>query len=193
MKGLTICQQLIPAWMEGRKCVTRRLVKFNLDGRVQRGHKQWHIEDPNCVLAAPYRPGETVYIKETWDFRPMPSRVCIVGYKADSSTHAVCIPDAYNPTIKKGWRSPRLMPAWAARSHALIKSAKPERLQEITRTDAIREGVMAYSIKDYLEGAVRPDQTAADLYFRELWKTLYGPGSWNINPWVFRYELEKLP
>lgn len=71
------------------------------------------------------------------------------------------------------WRSPMFMPEWASRSHAVIKSVRPERIQAITTEEVILEGV------------------TSRLSFAGLWETIH-PGSWEKNSWVWRYELEKL-
>ena len=164
MKGLAFNETMIKAWMAGNKTVTRRPVKFNLSGRVERAGKQWHIEDPNAYLATPYLPGETVYIKETW---------CMANgiryYRAD---HPVCEPER--------WGSPISMPECAARSHARIVSVRLERVQEITEEEAICEGFAMTEIG-----------VSARTCFRITWNAIY-PGSWERNDWEWRIELEKL-
>ncbi|GAB2798886.1 hypothetical protein GCM10027040_27260 [Halomonas shantousis] len=59
--------EMVRAILDGRKTQTRRAVKLNAAGRVQRAGKQWHIEDPDAVLACPYgRPPQVTR-------RPIPS------------------------------------------------------------------------------------------------------------------------
>ncbi len=69
------------------------------------------------------------------------------------------------------------MPEWAARSHALIVSVRPERIQEITFQDLEREGFSG-------------ELNAASSEFIGIWESLH-PGSWERNDWVWRIELEK--
>lgn len=199
MKGLVFSEPMVKAWLAGNKDVTRRLM--NPQPKFY-GSGCWYPDDP-CWLRskhysgenhfkkgagidfARYKIGEVVYIKETWavhadDEMTNFHKGAMVFYKADRDN---------DPHINR-WRSPMFMPEWASRSHARIVSVRPERITEITRTEAIMEGVMAYSLKDYMEGGVRPEQTAADIYFKELWESLR-PGSWERNDWVWRIELRK--
>lgn len=79
------------------------------------------------------------------------------------------------------WRSPLFMPEWAARSHALIVSVRPERVREITESEAILEG---FFFAGHGDDWMRHDG------FRATWDRLH-PGSWGRNDWVWRIELEK--
>ena len=202
MRGLIFSTPMVKAWMAGRKDVTRRLIKFNIAGRVQRGGKQWHIDDPNAYLAARYTPGETVYIKETWAPVGEIARKAIelakkwpygpvslpeyegpdFIYKADW--------DAAGKKYVNKWKSPRFMPEWSARSHARIVSVRPERIQEIHHqaNEFLREGFCLPKHELY------PSVNTADKlerYFLRAWDTLH-PGSWERNDFVWRIELKKI-
>src|ERR1035437_5090741 len=102
MKGLSFNDLMIKAWIEGRKTVTRRLMK------PQPCNDPW-IE----VMEPPYHNGETVYIREAWGMSPIISE-------------GVVYRENYPVPNVVAWKSPRSLPAWAARSHALIVSVKPE-------------------------------------------------------------------
>jgi hypothetical protein len=78
------------------------------------------------------------------------------------------------------WRPSIHMPEWAARSHAIIKSIRAERVQDITEEDAIAEGF-----------AMTETGITARTCFRITIGGIY-PGIWKRNDWVFRYELEKI-
>jgi hypothetical protein len=195
MKGLSFIEPMVKAWLAGNKTVTRRLVKFNIAGRVQRGGKQWHIEDPNSYLAVKYLPGETVYIKEKWakiwnqdgclnedsDQCPIDCEGCHIEYKADTGAkYPAEWPDdsTGDPSCPK-WKSPRFMPEWASRSHARIVSVRPERIRDISADEICKKGFDVYPIPINFKK------------FLELWDSLH-PGSWDRNDWVWRIELEKL-
>ncbi len=174
MKGLSFSEAIMTSWLEGRKSVTRRLMKPQPFG-VYVGVPFVDGSGPlGKTIKPPYLPGETVYIKETWrayageddSEYEHPS----VEYKADS-------PGKYQD-LK--WKSPRFMPEWASRSHALIISVRPERVQEITDDEAFDEGIV--DIRFAGEERVA---------FHCLWESLY-PGSWERNDWCWRVELEKL-
>lgn len=211
MKGLVFSETMVKAWLAGNKTVTRRLISNRLLEKYY-AYDEWcnsvmptdipcsrEYEKKYFMDRTPYRPGETVYIKETWNISSLNemlpgevgypwhgNRELRVIFKADFPS-----PYPLHPKFGKArWRPSIHLSEKDARSHARIVSVRPERITEITRTEAIMEGVMAYSLKDYMEGGVRPEQTAADIYFKELWESLY-PGSWERNDWVWRIELRK--
>jgi hypothetical protein len=70
---------MVRAILEGRKSMTRRVVKLNASGRVQLKGRQWHVEDPNAINACPYGvPGDRLWVRETWWQVPEPSD-CGIG------------------------------------------------------------------------------------------------------------------
>lgn len=106
------------AILDGRKTMTRRVVKFNWAGRVQYHHKQWHIEDENVILGCPYgRIGDRLWVRETF------------GY--DNKEYV----ELYE---KETWRG---KPDCASRITLEITNIRVERLQDITVMDAVREGM----------------------------------------------------
>lgn len=136
-----------------------------------------------------YRPGETVYIKETWRYECFYRKMGEVSiqYK-DGECVKRKVPEEYIPPpiplpdiAAYRWRSSRFMPEWASRSHALIVSVRPERIRDITDKDCWKEG----ADPDEFLGVERD-------WFQNLWESLH-PGSWERNDWVWRIELEKLP
>jgi hypothetical protein len=203
---------MVKAWMAGRKTVTRRLMNpqpvlverpFQIQGDDSKNWYQGNPDYPNygpmCsqVFKPRFRPGETVYIKETWAVDKKydhlsPSQIPIKGrrpvyYKAlyDDEYANVAKPENVGR-----WRSPRFMPEWAARSHARIVSVRPERVQEITEAEAKAEGVTPF--RNDPEGDCWTNgkyRTA----FEYLWNELHGwcPNSFESNDWVWRIELEK--
>jgi hypothetical protein len=195
MKGLSFSEPMMKAWLSGQKSITRRLMNPQPTENVgivdDTWIEWWKVDrgdgesDTDCRILKPrYLPGETVYIKETWfqvqnkDFTPG-----MVIYKSDG----------WKPSEKGcpvGWKSPRFMPSWAARSHALIVSVRPERVQEITREDAHNEGF--WPGQNGLESWNGKPYGNAQLAFQACWESLY-PGSWGRNDFVWRIELEKRP
>jgi len=167
MKGISFSEPMVRAWMEERKMVTRRLMKPQPDYIDPALDLIW---GDGKEIKPPYRPGETVYIKETWC-----PQMNIFGQANEDRTPFYKADSAELPTMHK-WRSPRFMPEWAARSHARIVSVRPERVQEITNTEAVKEGF--------------PFQPLSN--FQCIWESLH-KGSWAENSWVWRIELEKLP
>ncbi|MGP1715603.1 MAG: hypothetical protein ACTS9Y_00355 [Methylophilus sp.] len=94
-------------------------------------------------------------------------------------------------------RSARFMPKAYSRLMLEIIDIRLERLQDITEKDAAAEGVIKvehqwrdteYPLPNYAymasEESVTKYSSAKDA-FKELWESIYGAGSWKLNPWVW--------
>ncbi len=175
-KPILFSGPMVKAILEGRKTMTRRVIKFNASGRVQAHGKQWHIDDSNVVLGAPYQPGDHLWVRETWvhiepDIHPM--------YRADykSTTQLAQLALGFK------WRPSIFMPRWASRITLEVTGVRAERLQEITETDAISEGVKG--------GSCHPDFWVGA--FRDLWDSINGKKHpWESNPYVWVYEFRRI-
>lgn len=77
------------------------------------------------------------------------------------------------------WRNPLFMPEWAARYFIKITDVRVGRLQEITNTDAVAEGIF------WAKNNPRDD-------FSFLWDSINPKYPWADNPWVFAYTFEKV-
>ncbi len=84
-----------------------------------------------------------------------------------------------------GWRSiPSIhMPRWASRITLEVLSVHVERVQEITETDTISEGVQ--------DGGGHPDFWVGA--FRDLWDSINDKRGfgWEVNPWVWVVEFKE--
>lgn len=162
---------MISAILAGKKTQTRRIAKMNVSGRVARAGRNWHPDDPNAVIACPFgQSGDRLWVRETWfdatPFLDAPVFSDLMGkfaYKADG-TFIGC----------HKWRPSIHMPRVASRITLAIDDVRLEHLQSVTYIDAKAEGVT------YEKGYVDPRDS-----FRRLWESIAGPGSWDINPWVW--------
>lgn len=92
------------------------------------------------------------------------------------------------------WTRPAIfMPRAASRITLEITCVRVERLQDISDTDAQAEGTPCYVCEGALNGRSEADchcfhrkATASD--YRGLWEQINGPGSWEVNPWVWVVE-----
>lgn len=105
------------------------------------------------------------------------------------------------------WRPSIHMPRALSRIMLQITDVRVERLQEISETDAIDEGVLglgkdwnASAFPDYYEAFAiaagnhtKPPlgPTPVERYVK-LWEQRNGAGSWAANPWVWVIEFERL-
>ena len=89
--------------------------------------------------------------------------------------------------IPWGWKAHRItarfMPAWAARDYLTLKAVRVERLQAISITDCLAEGIdLDADYNDYGSGGKHRDTFAA------LWDSINGKKHpWESNPWVWVY------
>ncbi len=202
MKGTLFKPDMIKAVMEGRKTQTRRLAGLKKINQKPDAWELWAENIPDnkgriwfntkaeiasviVAIKPRFQVGEVVYIKEAYrvldiDLRTLdsPMEIVKVEYKLDCAGVWLPKPKEKPIVIPDKWRSPLFMPAWAARTHIKILSVKPERLQEITWQDCVREGIHA------------PDHEFELLIgnFQTLWDSINPKYLWASNPWIWRYE-----
>jgi hypothetical protein len=93
----------------------------------------------------------------------------------------------------KAWhkRLARFMPRKYSRITLEITSVRVERLQDISESDAIAEGIIEDGVgwNGYDKG---PWQRHAVDAYRDLWESIQGPGSWEQNPFVWVVSFKRL-
>lgn len=200
---------MVKAILEGRKTVTRRVVKipkwatFN-NASVSDDKLLCNLLNDVGYYEAEFKakPADILWVRETWSkihyegVDPEPTYI----YKADDE--AGHIQGIWKPSIH--------MPKAACRLKLEVLSIRVERLHEITEEDAIREGVQSMDFgfgqtssmryRDYVvdaSGYGHPDHdfptvTDARDSFITLWQKINGKESWSANPWIWRVEFRKL-
>ena len=97
-----------------------------------------------------------------------------------------------NPTDEP-WKSSIFMPKDACRIFLKITKIRIERLQNISETDAVAEGIIMNNIPHegwyWMENIYSTD--CPIIAYEKLWKKINGEKSWDENPWVFVYEFER--
>ena len=173
---------MVRAILSGKKSQTRRIVKINAAGRAFRGSRNWHVDDPDAVLACSYgQVGDFLWVRETWRTETdayndlAPSQLSgeeTVLYDADGDWPSNHTTGRYRQAIH--------MPRWASRITLVVTGVRIERLQDISCADAIAEGCRPVSLH-----ALDCDSTPPTEEYRALWKSLHGTDSWAANPYVF--------
>jgi len=182
---------MVRAILDGRKTQTRRVVKnqewYNLKGE--------YGDRLRSVDRCPYgTAGERLWVRETWtpDHAPFYPHFP-VAYRADAGFDYERNErgETYSPEQKAWfpyrWRPSIHMPRIASRITLEITGVRVERLQDISESDAIAEGVSNDMPIAWQTG----DDTPRGM-FGELWESINGPDSWAANPWVWVIEFRKL-
>jgi hypothetical protein len=171
-----------------------------------------HFRKGLAIDFAKYKPGDLIWVKETFCYTPidMGCRSHKITYKADGSSIELLAPnDVTGPNIRVSmnsdfadydrghygaWRSSIHMPRCASRITLEVLDVKVERLHDICEDDAINEGMNGGCLNC---GRPQPCNCKAPYpdyvdSFAWTWESIYGPGSWADNPWVFCYEFQRV-
>lgn len=210
MKPILFNTDMVRALLEGRKTVTRRVIRpqpLSKLAYICMGHKhgQWAYPDKNAWKSwddegfrlpdglssdekdrhwtPPCHTGDILYVRETWA-RSMAGTYL---YKA-TDTPIIC--DRWHPSIH--------MPRDAARIFLRVTGVRVERLQDCGKgwcIDIEKEGVVTpqdpilYINDDEFHNALRDE-------FKKLWNSTFKPADlhlydWDANPWVWVIEFER--
>jgi hypothetical protein len=156
-------------------------IKAILDGRKT----QMRLPITNLAVKIDGKVDLLLWVRETWavqhDYDSIPSRLvpkdaARLYYAASCALGGLMS----RPSIH--------MPRWASRITLQITDVRKERLQDISDADAIAEGI-------YIEGGMfrNGSETEYDIAkdaFAVLWESIYGHGSWEVNPlvWVITFR-----
>lgn len=174
---------MVRAILEGRKTMTRRVVK-----------PQPHAVIESEAIRCPYgTPGDRLWVRETFWHREvfhadylMDYRYCATEPTAPGSTDA-----ADYHTLEGYWRKiPSIfMPRDASRITLEVTGVRVERLLEISEQDARLEGIDIGGFRSSTEGIAGREHR---IKFRELWESINGQGSWDANPFVWVVEFRRV-
>ena len=157
---------MVQAILDERKTVTRRIIKpsYRQDESsfkvfINMGTKERWIEkideeemsfDPPRYVIPPYQPGDILYVRETWAFQEC--NVCkqIDCHKTPDircedkiSIEGCYIYYADHPHPERIiWRPSIHMPKAAARIWIKVTDVQPQRLQDMTLDDFLKEGII---------------------------------------------------
>lgn len=180
MKPILFNIEMVRAIMEGRKTVTRRMVKpqpkgahtvLDCDDYEQtfdmlcgNGGEGGVFLDWAETIKAPYWAGDILWVRETWAKNPF----------RDGYIYPTEVPGA-----GQKWKPSIHMPREAARIFLLVTCIRVERLQDCGNMQAKDEGCVSCSqFSRVWDSTIKP----ADLH-------LYG---WEANPWVWVIEFERI-
>lgn len=180
---------MVQAILEGRKTMTRRVVKDTQNWdyvRLYDGHAKFcelynHLNE--TYIKCPYgQPGDRLWVKETY-LTNTENDSCPYTYKAD--WHDSILNHPKNIGI---WKPSIFMPKSAARLWLEIVNVKVERLRDISEEDAQKEGVT-------MSGCQINSADGSYLFsylFFALWSKINGEESLKQNPWVWVIEFRRI-
>jgi len=96
---------MVRALLAGTKTQTRRIAKLNASGRVEKGGRNWHVDDASAVIACPYgHVGDTLWVREGFRVEQRGNRQTgekfdVFVYRADSTMRREFDPLRYKPSI----------------------------------------------------------------------------------------------
>ena len=135
----------------------------------------WQVDDRLGPFAfrLPYAPGDRLWCKEVWGIGISDHGDC-PRYKA--TLDYMCGDKIVSPHEGPfAWKSPRFMPKRFSRLTLLVTDVRVQRVQEISRGDAMEEGCPFANMAD---GPNPRD------WYRDIWNSIHGPDAWDANPWV---------
>ena len=183
---------MVRALLDGSKTQTRRVMKpqpYREDYMAEDGVRR------QFAMLSPYgQVGDLLWVRET------------LGHNADKG-HYYAATGMYVGPLLDYEREPspsvgipaRTIPSihmqrWASRILLEIVSVRVERLQDISESDAIAEGIEKtpqgfWSLYGQHEtnGTFNPRTS-----FRALWQSINDAGSWPANPWVWVIEFKRV-
>lgn len=173
--------EMVRAILEGRKTVTRRVVKKKSVDDVLSSPAR--IENPEvsdsrfirCLCDPPFEPEDILWVRETWQV----ARGGGYMYRADTvRSHDLFITPDGRVVGDIPWRPSIHMPREAARIFLRVKEVTVERLQDCGNAQAKDEGCTCCS------------------QFARVWGSTLKPTDrdhygWEANPWVWVVRFER--
>ncbi len=174
-KPILFSGPMVRAILEGRKTMTRRLMKPKLSSVINVDGSKGVLPD-NMISLAPYQPGDLLWVRETHFITENEN----VAYKEDPACFR-----SYEPK----WKPSIFMPRWASRITLEVTGVKVERLQEISEEDAKAEGVPNRIMTNHEP----PNEFTWKRGFEFLWQSLNAKRSpWERNDWVWVYSFRRV-
>lgn len=203
-RGMIFNGEMVRAILDGRKTQTRRPVKLpvhdkNLGCELAGNELAGELSAGNYLNSAFGKPGDRIWVRETFRVHSRATDVATLVYKASvrnswtEQTHRVPVSVCNKPATPEKWTPSLHMPRWASRILLEITGVRVERLNAISQEDAQAEGM---ELTGWRPTYSDPDSggevwTPYDKFAR-LWESIYGEGSWKVNPWVWVIEFKRV-
>ena len=197
MKPVLFNTDMVRAILQGRKCVTRRIIPWDKVNAVLNSPARKNNPDVldevfvRKLCDCRYAVGDVLYIREKWavDALPMAPGQDATIYAANFTEQ-----ELQEMKVRKfRWKPSIHMPRDKARIFLRVTEVRPERLQDITAEEAMLEGIEVNPAD--LKGESREHYYRA--CFAALWDTTIRPEEkykfgWDANPWVWVIHYERI-
>ncbi len=206
--------EMVQAILDGRKTATRRLVKksqcilderkepHELDRECAPYDGMTEAEMIACIYREPYKPGDILYVRETWSFllciECMEEGACNIHPDVyddgDCESEGCFVYKGSHPRPERVRWTPSIhMPKQAARIWLKVTDVRVERLQDMNTGDFIAEGVVIRPVAfNDPENAYQQAREG----FIHIWNSTLKKGDleshgWDANPFVWVIEFER--
>lgn len=176
--------ELVEKILNGEKTMTRRLIK--LDGFEDYPHRLDYCKFDEFAKEYIFENAAGFTIRKKSPYGMRGDQLYIRESFWKSKIHGMA--SFENKERKELWeKKPGIhMPKEFSRATLLIENVYPERLLEISKKDAEKEGMKESKPWDNSDGNIH---TALE-QFERTWKRINGPLSWFGNPWVWVIEFK---
>ena len=210
--------EMVKAILDRKKTMTRRVVKSNFINHYKHAHiirqstdkkregKAYFYDKPvggmvlsSQLISNPYgEVGDLLWVRETWQEIGLDY---LLTYKATYPSDLYAKrPELENLPPLAGlkergylWKSPMFMPRWASRILLEITDIKVERFQDISETDAKKEGMPPSHPSIDKISMQHGFNSFSQSCFAQSWDSLYdenSPKRWANNQWVWVIEFK---
>ncbi|WP_445454087.1 hypothetical protein [Flavobacterium sp. 25HG05S-40] len=206
-KPILFSTPMVQAILNGTKTQTRRVLK----PQPKETPNGLYFDAPGCKLSngnlrysgihtpwndKPYgQVGDVLWVREKFRILRHCDTKEIAGYEFIAG-HEEFYKVRENQMPKVKWKPSIHMPKEACRLFLQIKSIRVERLNDITETDAIAEGIERINpegMMAFRSYAVKHDTEVFPIVsFHTLWQKINGPTSWVKNSFVWVIEFEQI-
>ena len=221
IKPILFSTPMVQAILDGRKHMTRRIVKEDKRGEwdpvnyVRENceddatvpcylHREISVDDTSRNIMYPrYDVGNILWVRETWTPFCINKNTCRNNLLSHSDYCYKASPEQCVDDLPCKWRPSIFMPKSAARIWLKVTGVRVERVQDITEEDAIAEGCAGvecdclhtnlgyFGCENCLNTGWR---ISPKTEFSELWDHLNAKRGypWASNPWVFIYCFSRI-
>ncbi|MDE7436775.1 MAG: hypothetical protein K2N01_13280 [Lachnospiraceae bacterium] len=209
---------MVQAILDDRKTATRRLVKppYYVDSdeagpqilrTAPRGSGLYNKIGELPYPDTPWRIDDVLYIRETWAFQCciecmniyedescMIGKISTIHEDKDTISEGCYIYRADHPHPERIiWRPSIHMPKAASRTWTKVTNVRPQRIQDMTLDDFLKEGIILRpeAFNDPENAYMQARDAFAKLWDSTIPKRQLDIYSWEANPWVCATEFER--